>query len=60
MTHKFRAAIGKTKLVRDGETMLVAFSGGPASAALVSLIQEVGAGGWTVVQASQQNNAAYK
>ncbi|XP_052816794.1 cytoplasmic tRNA 2-thiolation protein 2-A-like [Mya arenaria] len=40
VTHKFRAAIGKTKLVRDGETILVAFSGGSASAALLHLIQE--------------------
>lgn len=41
ITHKFRAAIGKTKLVRDGELVLVAFSGGPSSSALLSLIQEV-------------------
>ncbi|XP_053402056.1 cytoplasmic tRNA 2-thiolation protein 2-B-like isoform X2 [Mercenaria mercenaria] len=40
VTHKFRAAIGKTKLVRDGEHVLVAFSGGPSSSALLSLIQE--------------------
>ena len=41
MTHKFRATIGKTKLVRDGEFVLVALSGGPGSSALLHLIQEV-------------------
>ena len=41
VTHKFRATIGKTKLVRDGELVLVAFSGGPSSSALLHLIQEV-------------------
>ncbi|XP_060600583.1 cytoplasmic tRNA 2-thiolation protein 2-B-like [Ruditapes philippinarum] len=40
VTHKFRAAIGKTKLVRDGEHVLVAYSGGPSSSALLCLIQE--------------------
>lgn len=40
VTHKFRAAIGKTKLVRDGERVLVAYSGGPSSSALLSLIHE--------------------
>lgn len=40
VTHKFRATIGKTKLVRDGELVLVAFSGGPSSSALLHLIQE--------------------
>ncbi|KAH3773045.1 hypothetical protein DPMN_174394 [Dreissena polymorpha] len=40
VTHKFRAAIGKTKLVRDGEKVLVGISGGPSSCALLHLIQE--------------------
>ncbi|KAK3610327.1 hypothetical protein CHS0354_029797 [Potamilus streckersoni] len=40
ITHKFRATVGKTKLVRDGEMVLVALSGGPSSSALLHLIQE--------------------
>lgn len=40
VTHKFRAAIGKTKLVRDGEMVLVAFSGGYSSSALLHLVQQ--------------------
>ncbi|KAL3859280.1 hypothetical protein ACJMK2_009506 [Sinanodonta woodiana] len=40
ITHKFRATIGKTKLVRDGEMVLIALSGGPSSSALLHLIQE--------------------
>lgn len=40
VTHKFRATIGKSKLVRDGEKVLVAFSGGPASSCLLHLITE--------------------
>ena len=42
MTHKFCATIGKTKLVRVRELVLVAFSGSPNSSALLHLIQEVG------------------
>ncbi|CAG5136041.1 unnamed protein product [Candidula unifasciata] len=38
--HKFRAAIGKSKLIREGERVLVAFSGGANSAALLHLIQD--------------------
>lgn len=41
VTHKFRAAIGKSKLIRDGETVLVGVSGGQASSCLLHLIQEV-------------------
>ena len=41
VTHKFRSAIGKTKLVRDGELILTSFSGGPSSSAMLHLIQEV-------------------
>ncbi|XP_048755383.2 cytoplasmic tRNA 2-thiolation protein 2-like isoform X1 [Ostrea edulis] len=44
VTHKFRAAIGKSKLIRDGETVLVGVSGGQASSCLLHLIQE-GLGG---------------
>ncbi|XP_013408735.1 cytoplasmic tRNA 2-thiolation protein 2-A [Lingula anatina] len=39
-THKFRSAFGKSKLIRDGEKVLVAFSGGQSSTALLHLIQE--------------------
>ncbi|BFZ19258.1 hypothetical protein BsWGS_22297 [Bradybaena similaris] len=38
--HKFRAAIGKSKLIREGEHVLLAFSGGANSAALLHLIQD--------------------
>lgn len=41
VTHKFRAAIGKSKLIRDGESVLVGMSGGQASSCLLHLIQEV-------------------
>ena len=41
MVHKFRSAIGKSKLIRDGEKVLVAFSGGANSSALLHLIQDV-------------------
>lgn len=41
VTHKFRAAIGKSKLIRDGESVLVGVSGGQASSCLLHLIQEV-------------------
>jgi cytoplasmic tRNA 2-thiolation protein 2 len=40
-THKFRSAIGKSKIVRDGETVLVAFSGGQSSSCLLQLIKDV-------------------
>ncbi|RUS92174.1 hypothetical protein EGW08_000027 [Elysia chlorotica] len=40
VVHKFRSAIGKSKLIRDGETVLVAFSGGGNSSALLHLIQD--------------------
>ncbi|XP_060080255.1 cytoplasmic tRNA 2-thiolation protein 2-A-like [Ylistrum balloti] len=40
VTHKFRATIGKSKLVRDGEKVLVAYSGGPSSSCLLHLITE--------------------
>ncbi|XP_061196246.1 cytoplasmic tRNA 2-thiolation protein 2-like [Saccostrea echinata] len=40
VTHKFRAAIGKSKLIRDGERVLVGVSGGQASSCLLHLIQE--------------------
>ncbi|KAH9490356.1 Cytoplasmic tRNA 2-thiolation protein 2 [Bulinus truncatus] len=36
--HKFRAAIGRTKLIKNGEEVLIAFSGGSNSAALLHLI----------------------
>lgn len=39
-THKFRAAIGKSKIVRDGETVLVAFSGGQSSSCMLQLIKD--------------------
>ncbi|XP_063440181.1 cytoplasmic tRNA 2-thiolation protein 2-A-like isoform X1 [Mytilus trossulus] len=39
-THKFRAAIGKSKIIRDGETVLVGFSGGQASSCLLQLIKD--------------------
>lgn len=40
VTHKFRAAIGKSKLIRDGEQVLVGYSGGQSSSCLLHLIQE--------------------
>ncbi|XP_067937419.1 cytoplasmic tRNA 2-thiolation protein 2-B-like isoform X2 [Watersipora subatra] len=39
-THKFRSAFGKSKIIRDGERVLIAFSGGPASSALLHLVME--------------------
>ncbi|PSN31223.1 Cytoplasmic tRNA 2-thiolation protein 2-A [Blattella germanica] len=38
-THKFRAAIGKSKLVRPRDHVLIAFSGSQASATLLHLVQ---------------------
>ncbi|XP_046563215.1 cytoplasmic tRNA 2-thiolation protein 2-A-like isoform X1 [Haliotis rubra] len=40
VVHKFRATIGKSHLIRDGEEILLAFSGGPCSSALLHLVQE--------------------
>ncbi|XP_050398297.2 cytoplasmic tRNA 2-thiolation protein 2-A [Patella vulgata] len=40
VVHKFRSAIGKSKLVRDGDVVLLAYSGGPSSTALLHLVQE--------------------
>ena len=39
--HKFRASIGKSHLIRDHEKVLLAFSGGHSSSALLHLVQEV-------------------
>jgi len=40
-THKFRSAFGKSRLVRDKEKVLVAYSSGRASSAMVHLIEQV-------------------
>ena len=40
-THKFRSAFGKSRLVRDRERVLVAYSSGRASSAMVHLIEQV-------------------
>ncbi|XP_059172755.1 cytoplasmic tRNA 2-thiolation protein 2-like [Physella acuta] len=40
IVHKFRASIGKAKVIRSGEHVVVAFSGGINSAALLHLIQD--------------------
>eukprot|EP00794_Sanderia_malayensis_P008978 gene8978-9936_t len=39
-THKFRATLGKAKVIRQDEKVLVAFSGGPASCCMLNLIKE--------------------
>ncbi|KAH6934312.1 hypothetical protein HPB50_022904 [Hyalomma asiaticum] len=39
-THKFRATLGKSKLLKRGDKVLVAFSGGPSSAAMLQLLQD--------------------
>lgn len=39
-THRFRCEFGKSRLIRDGESVLVAYSGGRNSCALIHLIQE--------------------
>ena len=38
--HKFRSQLGKTRLIYPNEKVLVAFSGGPASRAMVEMIRE--------------------
>ncbi|XP_049816213.1 cytoplasmic tRNA 2-thiolation protein 2-A isoform X1 [Schistocerca nitens] len=37
-THKFRATLGKSKIIRAGDNVMIAFSGSEASAALVHLV----------------------
>uniref|UniRef100_L7M1D3 Cytoplasmic tRNA 2-thiolation protein 2 n=1 Tax=Rhipicephalus pulchellus TaxID=72859 RepID=L7M1D3_RHIPC len=39
-THKFRATLGKSKLLKPGNKVLVAFSGGPSSAAMLRLLRD--------------------
>ncbi|KAH8039835.1 hypothetical protein HPB51_009091 [Rhipicephalus microplus] len=39
-THKFRATLGKSKLLKPGDKVLVAFSGGPSSAAMLRLLRD--------------------
>jgi len=39
-THKFRATIGKARAIRAGEKVLLAFSGGPSSSAMLHLVGE--------------------
>jgi len=39
-THKFRATIGKARAIRTGEKVLLAFSGGPSSSAMLHLVGE--------------------
>jgi cytoplasmic tRNA 2-thiolation protein 2 len=39
-THKFRSTIGKSKLVRTADRVLIAFSGGINSLALIHMINE--------------------
>ncbi|XP_022084114.1 cytoplasmic tRNA 2-thiolation protein 2-like [Acanthaster planci] len=38
-THRFRATFGKAKVIRDGDKVLLAFSGGQCSSAMVSLVK---------------------
>ncbi|XP_077306556.1 cytoplasmic tRNA 2-thiolation protein 2 isoform X1 [Lithobates pipiens] len=38
--HKFRAALGKNRVVFPGEKVLLAYSGGPSSSALIQQVQE--------------------
>ncbi|XP_041455707.1 cytoplasmic tRNA 2-thiolation protein 2-A-like isoform X1 [Lytechinus variegatus] len=40
VTHRFKATIGKSRLIRDKEKVLVAFSGGQNSSAVARLIHE--------------------
>ena len=39
-THKFRATIGRARAIRAGEKVLLAFSGGPFSSAMMHLVCE--------------------
>ncbi|XP_051884062.1 cytoplasmic tRNA 2-thiolation protein 2 [Pristis pectinata] len=39
--HKFRAMLGKTRLIFPGEQVLLALSGGPTSSAMLCQVQEV-------------------
>lgn len=39
-THKFRSTLGKSKLLKPGDRVLVAFSGGPSSAAMLQLLRD--------------------
>ena len=39
-THKFRATIGKSRAIKAGEKVLLAFSGGPSSGAMLHLVCE--------------------
>jgi len=39
-THKFRATLGKSKAIRQGEKVLIAFSGGTSSCSMLQLIKE--------------------
>uniref|UniRef100_A0A8C7XTB2 Cytoplasmic tRNA 2-thiolation protein 2 n=1 Tax=Oryzias sinensis TaxID=183150 RepID=A0A8C7XTB2_9TELE len=39
-THKFRAMLGKTRLIFPGEKVLLAVSGGPSSSAMLSQVQQ--------------------
>ncbi|XP_024153056.1 cytoplasmic tRNA 2-thiolation protein 2 [Oryzias melastigma] len=39
-THKFRAMLGKTRLIFPGEKVLLAISGGPSSSAMLSQVQQ--------------------
>jgi len=41
VTHKFRSEFGKSHLIRAKEKILVAFSGGLSSSALLHLVEEV-------------------
>ncbi|XP_030831670.1 LOW QUALITY PROTEIN: cytoplasmic tRNA 2-thiolation protein 2 [Strongylocentrotus purpuratus] len=40
VTHRFKATIGKSRLIRDKEKVLIAFSGGQNSSAVARLIHE--------------------
>ncbi|XP_074603114.1 cytosolic thiouridylase subunit 2 [Brevipalpus obovatus] len=39
-SHKFRATIGKSKLIKMKDTVLLAFSGGPSSVAMLDMVQD--------------------
>lgn len=39
VTHKFRACLGKSRVMRSGDRVLVGFSGSDGSTALLHLIQ---------------------